>query len=32
MEIRLYFQMLKRGWWVILLTALAAVMAALGAS
>jgi diguanylate cyclase (GGDEF)-like protein len=32
MEIRLYFQMLKRGWWVILLTALVAVVAALGAS
>jgi diguanylate cyclase (GGDEF)-like protein len=32
MEIRLYFQMLKRGWWVVLLTALVAVVAALGAS
>ena len=32
MEIRLYLQMLKRGWWVILLTALVAVVAALGAS
>ncbi|MBI3164509.1 MAG: diguanylate cyclase [Anaerolineales bacterium] len=32
MEIRLYFQMLKRGWWVVLLTALTAVVAALGAS
>jgi len=32
MEIRLYLQMLKRGWWIILLTALAAVVAALGAS
>lgn len=32
MEIRLYLQMLKRGWWVILLTALVAVVAVLGAS
>lgn len=32
MEIRLYFQMIKRGWWVILLTALIATVAALGAS
>ncbi len=32
MEIRLYLQMLRRGWWIILLTALVAVVAALGAS
>jgi len=32
MEIRLYFQMLKRGWWVILLTALVALVVALAAS
>jgi diguanylate cyclase (GGDEF)-like protein len=32
MEIRLYFQMLKRGWWVILLTALTALVGALAAS
>jgi diguanylate cyclase (GGDEF)-like protein len=32
MEIRLYVQMLIRGWWVVLLTALVAVVAALGAS
>lgn len=32
MEIRLYFQMLKRGWWVVLLTALVAVVAVLGVS
>lgn len=32
MEIRLYFQMLKRGWWVVLLTALTAVVATLAAS
>ncbi|GAB4423073.1 MAG: hypothetical protein Kow002_12600 [Anaerolineales bacterium] len=32
MELRLYFQMLKRGWWLILLTALVAMVAALGAS
>ena len=32
MEIRLYFQLLKRGWWVILLTALAALASSLGAS
>jgi len=30
MEIRLYFQMLKRGWWIILLTTLVALAAALG--
>lgn len=32
MEIRLYFQMLKRGWWIILLTALVAVAVSLGIS
>ena len=32
MEIRLYFQMLKRGWWVILLTVLTSLAAALGVS
>lgn len=32
MELRLYFQMLRRGWWVILLTALVATVATLGAS
>lgn len=32
MELRYYFQMLQRGWWLILLTALAAVSASLGAS
>ncbi len=32
MEIRLYFQMLRRGWWIILLTALTALVASLGAS
>ncbi len=32
MEIKLYFQMLQRGWWVILLAALVAVSASLGAS
>lgn len=32
MEIRLYFQMLKRGWWIILLTALVALVVALAVS
>ncbi len=32
MEIRLYFQMLQRGWWLILLGALVAVIASLTAS
>lgn len=32
METRLYFQMLQRGWWVILLAALVAVVASLGLS
>lgn len=32
MEIRLYFQMLRRGWWIIVLTALVAVVATLGVS
>ena len=32
MEIRLYFQMLRRGWWIILLTTLVTLAAALGAS
>ncbi len=32
MEIRLYFQMLKRGWWIILLTTLVALATALGLS
>ena len=32
MEIKLYFQMLQRGWWVILLAALVAVSGSLGAS
>lgn len=32
MEIRLYMQMLKRGWWIILLTALVALVAALAFS
>lgn len=32
MEIRLYFQMLRRGWWIILLTSLTALSASLGAS
>lgn len=32
METRLYFQMLQRGWWVILLAALVAVAASLGLS
>ncbi len=32
MELRLYFQMLRRGWWVILLTSLVATVATLGAS
>lgn len=32
METRLYFEMLKRGWWVILLTALIAVSVSLGLS
>lgn len=32
MEIRLYFQMLKRGWWMILLTTLFALATALGIS
>jgi len=32
MEIRLYFQMLKRGWWIILLTALTAMVGTLVAS
>ena len=32
MEIRLYFQMLQRGWWVILLAALVAVSVSLGLS
>ena len=32
MELKLYFQMLKRGWWIILLTMLTALVGALGAS
>jgi diguanylate cyclase (GGDEF)-like protein len=32
MEIRLYFQMLRRGWWIIVLTTLVAMTAALGIS
>ncbi len=32
MEIRLYLQMLKRGWWIIILTALVALVAALAFS
>ena len=32
MELRLYFQMLRRGWWIILLTMLVALVGALGAS
>lgn len=32
MEIRLYFQMLRRGWWIILLTVLVALTAALAAT
>lgn len=32
MEIRLYFQMLRRGWWIILLTTLVALVSALGIS
>ena len=32
MEIRLYLQMLRRGWWIVTLTALVAVNVALGAS
>jgi len=32
MEIRLYFQMLQRGWWLIVLGALVAVIASLAAS
>jgi diguanylate cyclase (GGDEF)-like protein len=32
MELRLYFQMLRRGWWIIVLTTLAALIAALVAS
>jgi diguanylate cyclase (GGDEF)-like protein len=32
MEIRLYFQMLRRGWWIILLTTLVALATALGIS
>ncbi len=32
MEVRLYFQMLKRGWWIIALTTLTALTAALGVS
>jgi len=32
MEIRLYFQMLRRGWWIILLTILTALAAALAAT
>lgn len=32
MELRLYFQMLRRGWWIILLTMLFALVGALGAS
>jgi len=32
MEIRLYFQMLKRGWWIVLLTAVAALAVSLGIS
>ena len=32
MEIRLYFQMLRRGWWIILLTTLVAVAVSLGIS
>lgn len=32
MEIRLYFQMLKRGWWIVLLTVLTALVASLAAS
>ena len=32
MEIRLYFQMLRRSWWIILLTMLFALVGALGVS
>ena len=32
MEVRLYFQMLKRGWWIILLTTLVALATAMGMS
>jgi len=32
MEIRLYYQMLRRGWWIILLTALVALTVALAAT
>jgi diguanylate cyclase (GGDEF)-like protein len=32
MEFRLYFQILKRGWWIIALTTLIALVSALGAS
>ncbi len=32
MEVRLYFQMLQRGWWIILLTVLTALAGALGIS
>ncbi len=32
MELRLYFQILRRGWWIILLTALVAIIGALVAS
>jgi diguanylate cyclase (GGDEF)-like protein len=32
MELKLYFQMLRRGWWIILLTMLTAPVGALGAS
>ena len=32
MEIRLYFQMLRRGWWIVALTTLVAVATALGIS
>ena len=32
MEIQLYFQMLKRGWWIILLTMLVTVIVTLGAT
>ena len=32
MEFRLYFQMLRRGWWIIVLTTLVALAVALAAS
>jgi len=32
MEIRLYFQMLRRGWWIVLLTAIAVLVVSLGIS